>query len=145
MAVETRRILLVEDEALVAMLVEDALIEQGHVVTGIADTHAVALALADADRPDLALCDVRLARGDCGLGVATALAERGIPCLFLSGNCPDAADHPLILGCVAKPFQAAALGRIVQAALARLHGDATERIPAALRFYPSHSIRPPST
>lgn len=129
------RILLVEDEALVAMLVEDALVAQGHVVTGIADTRADALALADADRPDLALCDVRLAQGDCGRGVATTLAERGIPCLFLSGNCPDISDHPLILGCVAKPFQSATLARVIDAALARLRGETPERVPRELRFY----------
>lgn len=129
------RILLVEDEALVAMLVEDALVAQGHVVTGIADTRADALALADADRPDLALCDVRLAQGDCGRGVATTLAERGIPCLFLSGNCPDISDHPLILGCVAKPFQSATLAGVIDAALARLRGETPERVPRELRFY----------
>ncbi|WP_294321249.1 response regulator [uncultured Sphingomonas sp.] len=129
------RILLVEDEALVAMLVEDALVLHGHIVTGIADTRAEALALAEADRPDLALCDVRLAHGDCGRGVAATLAERGIPCLFLSGNCPDVADHPLILGCVAKPFQAAALDRVIDAVLVRLAGKMPERVPAELRFY----------
>lgn len=132
---EPLRILLVEDEALVAMLVEDALVLHGHVVTGIADTRADALALADADRPDLALCDVRLAHGDCGRGVAAALAERGIPSLFLSGNCPDVADHPLILGCVAKPFHTAALGRVIDVALERLHGNEPERVPGELRFY----------
>lgn len=132
---DTLRILLVEDEALVAMLVEDALVLHGHVVTGIADTHADALALADADRPDLALCDVRLARGDCGRDVAAALARRGIPCLFLSGNCPDTADHPLILGCVAKPFNSAALGRAIDAVQVRLRGGEPDRMPAELRFY----------
>ncbi|KAK0348723.1 hypothetical protein LTR94_036045, partial [Friedmanniomyces endolithicus] len=40
------RIMLVEDEALVAMLVEDALTLHGHIVTGVADTQAGALALA---------------------------------------------------------------------------------------------------
>lgn len=132
---EALRILLVEDEALVAMLVEDALILHGHVVTGIADTQADALALADSDRPDLALCDVRLSQGDCGRGVAMALAARGVPCLFLSGNCPDSADHPLILGCVAKPFHTAALGRAIDAALARLRGNEADAAPTGLRFY----------
>jgi DNA-binding response OmpR family regulator len=129
------RILLVEDEALVAMLVEDALVLHGHAVTGIADTRADALALAAADPPDLALCDVRLARGDCGRGIAVTLAEQGIPCLFLSGNCPDIADHPLILGCVAKPFHTAAIGRVIDAALARLRGETAARTPGELRFY----------
>lgn len=128
-------ILIVEDEALVAMLVEDALTDHGHVVLGIADTQATALALADAALPDLALCDVRLAEGDCGMAVALALAERGVPCLFLSGNCPDRADHPLIVGCVAKPFHTAALGMAVDAAYARAQGRVAERIPPELTLY----------
>ncbi|PXA98527.1 response regulator [Nostoc sp. 3335mG] len=132
---DSLRILLVEDEALVAMLVEDALTLHGHVVTGVADTAAGALALADADRPDLALCDVRLAQGDNGHDVATALGERGIPSLFLSGNCPDRVQHPLILGCVAKPFYTAGLGYAIAAAMARLRGDLPEHVPHELRFY----------
>lgn len=135
--VDSLRIMLVEDEALVAMLVEDALTLHGHVVTGVADTQASALALAEADRPDLALCDVRLAHGDSGRTVAVALAARGIPCLFLSGNCPDDADHPLILGCVAKPFYTAGLGYAIAAAMARVHGEPPERVPHELRFYAS--------
>ncbi len=129
------RILIVEDEALVAMLVEDALTLHGHIVTGIADTQAAAIALADADRPDLALCDVRLAHGDSGQAVATMLAGRGIPCLFLSGNCPDTADHPLILGCVAKPFHTAGLGHAIDATIARMRGETPEHVPGELRFY----------
>lgn len=128
-------ILIVEDEALVAMLVEDALIDHGHIVSGIADTQATAMALADAALPDLALCDVRLAEGDCGMAVARGLAERGVPCLFLSGNCPDRADHPLIVGCIAKPFHTAALGMAVDAAYARARGRVAERIPPELTLY----------
>ncbi|MBD8678050.1 response regulator [Sphingomonas sp. CFBP 13720] len=129
------KILIVEDEALVAMLVEDALTLHGHVVLGIADTQAAALALADAELPDLALCDVRLALGDSGLAVAYQLAERGVPCLFLSGNCPETAEHPRIVGCVAKPFHTAGLGLAVAAAYAKATGDVPVRVPAELTFY----------
>jgi DNA-binding response OmpR family regulator len=133
--VDPLKILIVEDEALVAMLVEDALTLHGHRVVGIADTQAAALALADADRPDIALCDVRLAQGDSGTSVARALAERGVPCLFLSGNCPAAADHPLIIGCVAKPFHTASLGLAVAAAYDRAQGGTPGRVPPELQFY----------
>ena len=58
----------------------------------------------------MALCDVKLALGDNGITVAEALAARGIPSIFLSGNCPGGSSHPLIIGCIAKPFHNAALG-----------------------------------
>ncbi len=109
-------LLIIEDEALVAMLVEDALTLHGHRVIGIADTVASAMALADGERPDLALCDVKLADGDSGLTAAQLLADRGIPCVFLSGNCPENGGHPLVIGCIAKPFRAGSLGAAVRAA-----------------------------
>ncbi|MEP9401343.1 response regulator [Sphingomonas silueang] len=132
---EPLRILVVEDEALVAMLIEDALLLHDHSVVGIVDTQAEALALATRERPDMALCDVRLATGDCGRAVAVALAEMGVPCLFLSGNCPDRADHPRILGCIAKPFPTAGLGHAVAAAHAHAQGRQPERVPPELHFY----------
>jgi len=137
------KLLVVEDEALVAMLVEDALVLHGHRVIGIADTLGSALELADADRPDMALCDVKLALGDNGIAVAEALAARGIPSIFLSGNCPDASTHPLIIGCIAKPFHNAALGDAVNAAYAVVSGALSGRVPAMLTLYraDTHAIR----
>lgn len=129
------KLLIVEDEALVAMLVEDALTLHGHHVVGVVDTLAAALEVADRERPDMALCDVKLAMGDNGIAVAEAMAARGIPSIFLSGNCPAASTHPLILGCIAKPFHNATLGDAVNASFAILHGQTPARIPAMLTLY----------
>ncbi len=131
----TLKLLVVEDEALVAMLVEDALTLHGHVVTEIVDTLAGAIAAAERDRPDMALCDVKLALGDNGITVAEALAARGIPSIFLSGNCPGGSSHPLIIGCIAKPFHNAALGDAVNAAFAITCGETPERMPLMLTIY----------
>ncbi|WP_347091078.1 response regulator [Sphingomonas parapaucimobilis] len=128
-------LLIIEDEALVAMLVEDALTLHGHRVIGIADTVAAAMALVDRERPDLALCDVKLADGDSGLTAAQLLAERGIPCIFLSGNCPERGGHSLVIGCIAKPFRAGSLGAAVRAAHVVAQGGRPSDPPAALRFY----------
>ncbi|WP_230483883.1 response regulator [Sphingomonas sp. Leaf21] len=128
-------LLIIEDEALVAMLVEDALTLHGHRVVGIADTVASALALADEDLPDLALCDVKLADGDSGVTAAQLLADRGIPCIFLSGNCPDRGGHPLVIGCIAKPFRAGSLGAAVRAAHQVATGARPSDPPPSLRFY----------
>ena len=128
-------LLLVEDEALVAMLVEDALTLHGHTVVGIANTLDMALDIAARERPDLALCDVQLALGDDGVAVARALAERGIPSLFLSGTCPDAGAHALIVGCIAKPFYNAGLGDAVNAGYAISRGEAPAHLPPMLTLY----------
>ncbi|BDG73410.1 response regulator [Roseomonas fluvialis] len=79
-----RRILVVEDEALVAMLVEDALMDAGFTVVGPARTVSQALELLKADPPDAAVLDLNLG-GENSLSVADALSARGIPFLVATG------------------------------------------------------------
>lgn len=79
-----RRILVVEDEALVAMLVEDTLSDADCQVVGPAATVAEALALLDAEVPDAAVVDLNLA-GETSVPVIEALRARGIPCLVATG------------------------------------------------------------
>ena len=78
------RVLLVEDEALIALDTADALTEGGYVVAGIADRVASALALAETEDLDAAVLDVNLA-GEQVWPVAAVLADRGIPFVLLSG------------------------------------------------------------
>jgi two-component system, response regulator PdtaR len=129
------KILVVEDEAMVAMLIEDALSLHGHAVIGVADTAAAALDMVEHDRPDLALCDVKLADGDSGVTVAQSLSARGIPCLFLSGNCPPRTPEPLIIGCLPKPFHTATIGVAVQAAHAIAIGCKPNALPPGMILY----------
>lgn len=79
------RILLVEDEPLVAMAVEDALLSQGLTVIGPAATVAAALDFIAAGDFDGALLDVNL-RGEKVDAVADALAALGIPFVFTTGE-----------------------------------------------------------
>jgi DNA-binding response OmpR family regulator len=79
-----RRILVVEDEALVAMLVEDALVDAGFAVLGPARSVAQALEMLRAETPDAAVLDLNLG-GENSLSVADALAARGIPFLVATG------------------------------------------------------------
>lgn len=101
-----RRILLVEDQTLIAMALEAELQDHGLQVTGRAATVAAALALIDADPPDLAVLDVNLADQD-SLPVAQALRDRAIPFVFATGygsdiDLPDSfSDIPV----AAKPYQ----------------------------------------
>ena len=80
------RVLIVEDEALVAMLLEDMLSDLGCVVAGAVSTVAEAVALARdaAVAIDVAILDVNLGR-DSSAPVAEALAERDVPFVFATG------------------------------------------------------------
>jgi CheY-like chemotaxis protein len=130
------RLLVVEDEALVAMLIEDALLLHGYDVVGIADTAAAAIDMAERERPDLALCDVKLADGDSGTTIAASLAARGIPCLYLSGNCPErGSNNRLIVGCLPKPFHTASIGVAVQAAYEVALGRQPAVMPTGMMLY----------
>lgn len=79
-----RRILVVEDEALVAMLVEDALEEAGFGVIGPVRSVAQALEALEAELPDAAVLDLNLA-GENSVAVADALVARGIPFVVATG------------------------------------------------------------
>ncbi len=113
---ETRKgIVIVEDEAMIAMLIEDALEAAGHIVLGVADTVQDAIAIVDRTAPDLVLCDVKLLNGDSGLDVAAALHDRNIPCLFVSGNCPiPDIGKGMAIGCMLKPFRPSRLDDLLE-------------------------------
>lgn len=83
-ALNGRRILVVEDEALIAMLVEDALIEAGATVLGPAATVEEAMALFDAERPEAAVLDINLA-GQASIPVADRLVAHAIPFVVATG------------------------------------------------------------
>lgn len=84
----TARILVVEDEALIAMDLQALLEDAGYEVLGPANSSAAALALIASEEPDVALLDVNLGRSDAfgAFGVATALTERKTQVIFLTGH-----------------------------------------------------------
>lgn len=79
-----RRVLIVEDEMLVALEIENLLQEQGYVVLGPAPRVSRALALLDRERPDAALLDLNL-QGQSATPVAAALSARGVPFAIVTG------------------------------------------------------------
>jgi CheY-like chemotaxis protein len=78
------RILLVEDEAMIAMLVEDMLIDSGATVVGPAGGVSEALGVISRERIDGALLDVNLG-GEQSFEIADALAAKSIPFVFVTG------------------------------------------------------------
>ncbi len=98
------RILIVEDELIIAIDVEESLSEEGHQVVGIARESEMALGLAQRLRPDLALVDVYLVDGETGPEIAGHLKEMGIPVLFMTANASTLPDGMAgALGVVPKP------------------------------------------
>src|SRR5215204_5033677 len=81
---QKRRVLVVEDEALVAMLIEDMIHDSGAEMVGAASTLTDALALARDAQADVALLDINLG-GALAYPVADVLRERGVPIVFTTG------------------------------------------------------------
>jgi DNA-binding response OmpR family regulator len=79
-----QRVLIVEDEFLIASYLEDALREVGAEIVGPATTLQEALLLVSTKGPDCAVLDINL-NGDMVFPVANELAERGVPFVFLTG------------------------------------------------------------
>lgn len=81
-----KRILVVEDEPLIAMLLEDFLEAIGCEVVGTADTVASALALIEQGGFDAVILDVNLRNGETSEAVAERLIRSGIPYAITSGD-----------------------------------------------------------
>ena len=128
------RLLIVEDEPLVAFDTEHLLSDEGYNVVATVDRVAEAVALVgDGQAIDLVLADVELADGS-GVEVARAAHGRGIPVLFVTGGCPPEAET-LAAGCLAKPFAQRDLLAAIGAIDARLDGRKPRKLPSGFRLF----------
>ena len=92
------RVLLVEDEMMLALLTESMLVELGHKVAGPVGRLDQAVKMAEREVLDFAVLDVNI-NGGTAYPVAAALAARGIPFIFATGYSRLAApfeDHPTL-------------------------------------------------
>lgn len=133
------KILIVEDEVMLALTMEDTLNSSGHQVTGLARNHAMAVQLARTTRPDLALVDLNLANVILGTTVAQHLRQRfGIPSVFVTGN-PKDCEHigPRVgaLACLSKPFTPDELLRTVEVASSVMRLQQPDSVPSNLDLY----------
>jgi CheY-like chemotaxis protein len=117
------RVLIVEDETLVSMLIEDMVCDCGGQVVGPASTFEQAITLAVEEDLDLAILDVNMA-GLAVYPVADILRHRGIPFIFVTGYDPGIIptryrQAPVLL----KPFSYEAFSETFDMAVAeRVHG-----------------------
>jgi DNA-binding response OmpR family regulator len=133
------KVLIAEDELMIADLLEETLTMSGYEVCGIARTVDDAVALAHLHKPDLAVLDVRLARGDRGPAIARRLGKETLGILYASGE--DARNSTLTLAdgnaSLTKPYQVEDVPRAL--AIVReimTLGTATPPFPVGFRLLP---------
>ena len=131
------RVLIVEDQALLAMELELVLSESGCQVVGCAMDTAGALGLAGQNRPDLALVDINLLDGMTGPEIARRLInDHGSAVVFLTANPEQIPDgFAGALGAVSKPFDEATIRGVVDFARQFIRHGAVGETPR--RFSPA--------
>jgi len=135
------KVLIAEDELMIADVLEDALRESGYEVCGIARTVDEAVALFELHKPDLAVLDVRLAKGGRGPDIVRQLdGKRRAGILYATGD--DARISTLTLAdgeaAIAKPYRTADVVRAL--AIVReivTAGTATPPFPSGFRLLPA--------
>lgn len=115
------RVFLVEDEDLVAMLMEDILMSLGYELRPTAATLSEGLIAAEGNDFDIAILDVNL-RGIQSFPIADLLKQRGIPFIFVSGYGLRGIETRFSdIPTLQKPFNVAALQKVLQGALTSGH------------------------
>ncbi|HZE90722.1 MAG TPA: EAL domain-containing protein [Rhizobacter sp.] len=136
------RILVVEDESIIALNLERTLVRLGYQVVGVAGTSAAALSLSESERPDLVLMDINLGAGGDGIATAALLSrQHRTPVIYLTAYSEDAtlkrARDTGPYGYLLKPFSERELHATIQMALERFRSDTAladdeERLQLAL-------------
>ena len=116
------KILVVEDEFLLAAELEHHLQQAGFTVVGIASSAEEALEFAISEKPDLAVMDIRLAGPRDGIEAAICLrSQLGIPSIFATAHADEAtrkrSEAAQPLGWLHKPFSGSALIAMVKKAI----------------------------
>jgi CheY-like chemotaxis protein len=116
------RILIVDDEPMISLLLEDWLGELGYEVIGPAHNVATALASIGSAPPDAAIVDVTLGK-ETGYPVAERLAQRNIPFVFATGHAEGSLPPPFERApMLIKPYDFAAIQAAVAQMLAQAPG-----------------------
>ena len=134
-------LMIVEDEVLVSILLRDELQKAGYKVVDLTDRLDAAMEVAKAEKPDLALVNIRLARGDDGIELSKHLKVLGIPVLLISGQVSRASSAKTVaIGSMPKPYDPDEMVLAVAYLLARLNGDNTLPKPHQLEVFDDESF-----
>ena len=129
-----RRILIVEDEPLVAFDNEYMLQDAGYEVVATVDSLAAAVEVIHGEALDLVLTDISLTGDGDGIDVARAAGAKGVHVLFVTGHCTEEAKS-VALGSLAKPYSERVLLSALDAIDDHLQGKALKKLPEQLTLY----------
>jgi two-component system, response regulator PdtaR len=128
-----KNVLIVEDDLMIADMLEEVLVLEGFQVCGIARSPNTAIALAEQHHPDLAIVDVHLVDNGLGTDVACELVKRyqtGI--LYTTGNV-EAVTHAAGHACLPKPFRLRDAAKALKIVIELIeHGSMTATPPEGL-------------
>lgn len=133
----TARILIVEDEALVAMELRFLLEDLGYEVIGTAGDARSARDMVREDHIDLALVDIHLSDGPTGVALGRELGqEKGLTVLFMTAN-PGMVRGGVAgaIGVLSKPTDEVAVQKAVDYALRRRRGEPVQYAPPELQLF----------
>jgi DNA-binding response OmpR family regulator len=132
-------ILIVEDNALIAMTVEATLSEAGYTVLGPAASTDRAIEIAERIPPRIALMNIELRDGSSGIELARTLKQRGgTTVIFVTGQVADAREHRSVaIGFLAKPCTDEALLATIKIADRIIAGEKPDRaaFPKGLEIF----------
>lgn len=131
------RILIIEDEAIVAMELRFVLEDLGYKVVGTAAETRTAREIVRDEEVDLALVDIHLSDGATGVELGRELGqERGVTVLFMTANPGMVRDGVVgTLGVLTKPTNERAVETAVEYALCRRQGRPIEYAPPGLQLF----------
>jgi two-component system, response regulator PdtaR len=114
------RILILEDEAIVGMLLSEVLVGMGHAVIGVVSTEKGAIALAAEYLPELLIVDAGLTSGNGLSAVDMILTDRFVPHVFTAGNAFNVTQLRPNAIVLEKPFHEAELADAIASVLSTL-------------------------
>jgi CheY-like chemotaxis protein len=138
------KILIVEDEPILAIELESIVKELGHDVIGVAASSRAALKVLETQTPDIALVDVHLTDGATGPDTARRIAESGDAAVLFTTSNPERVppDFACACGVLTKPYS----DQSIKSAIAFISdcisaGHATRPKPHMLKLAPSYRER----
>jgi DNA-binding response OmpR family regulator len=140
-----RKVLIAEDDLMIADFLEEVLTDGGFEVCGTARTVTQGIALAQLHQPDIVILDLRLAHGGLGTEIAAALDRKaGLGILYATGN-----SHQFLLtkndgdACLDKPFRSVDVirGLHLVEEITR-SGKASKPFPSGFRVLEGSAITP---
>jgi len=140
---QTLRIVIIEDEFIIAIDLKEMLEELGYTVCAIADSYEAGMQLAKKERPDLFLIDISINGKKNGIDLATELHKMQVPVIFISSHTEgiyiEAAKQTKPYGYLIKPFSKQDLFVTIEMAEGHIKNRSTNNLFLPMGKY-KHSV-----